>query len=62
MTKKYYWIYTHDFMDMKPEREMHVVYDGRLDEYINQVKETVNGEVCLDRECTQEEVDAVLNK
>lgn len=61
-TKKYYWIYTHDYMDLKPEREMHEVYDGRLQEYLWQLRQCVNGTVTLDRECTEEEVKKVLGE
>ena len=54
--KKFYYIYTHDFHDMKPVRESHLVEESRLDEYLADLKKCVNGGVSLDRALTREEV------
>lgn len=54
--KKFYYIYTHDFYDMRPVRELHLVEESRLDEYLANLKKCVNGGVSLDRALTREEV------
>lgn len=54
--KKFYYIYTHDFYDMRPVRELHLVEESRLDEYLAYLKKCVNGGVSLDRALTREEV------
>lgn len=53
--KKFYYIYTHDFYDMKPVRELHQVEESKLDEYLAHLKKCVNGGVSLDRALTREE-------
>lgn len=53
--KKFYYIYTHDFHDMTPVRELHQVEESRLDEHLAHLKKCVNGGVSLDRALTREE-------
>lgn len=53
--KKFYYIYTHDFHDMKPVRELHQVEESRLDEHLAHLKKCVNGGVSFDRVLTREE-------
>lgn len=53
--KKFYYIYTHDFYDMKPVRELHQVEESRLDEHLANLKKCVNGGVSFDRVLTREE-------
>ena len=51
--KKFYYIYTHDFHDMTPVRELHQVEESRLDEHLAHLKKCVNGGVSLDRALTR---------
>ena len=53
--KKFYYIYTHDFHDMKPVRELHQVEESRLDEHLAYLKKCVNGGISFDRALTREE-------